>query len=63
MKVSKPKPLVELLKTELAQAGKINHYSFTSDLERITQRVNDDFDTIPNLASAEDIEQWLNQQG
>lgn len=43
------------------QVSKINHYSFTYDLERITQRVNDNFDTIPNLASAKDIEQWLMQ--
>lgn len=54
-----PKDLLKsFFLTKLSDA---NHYDFTYDLERMKQRIKGDFEIIPNLPNAKEIERWLMQ--
>lgn len=35
--------------------------AFNYDLDRMKERINDEFELVPNLSTAKDIEQWLMQ--
>ncbi|OOF85718.1 Panacea domain-containing protein [Rodentibacter ratti] len=45
----------------LTQKDKIKTTEFNYSLDRMKERINDEFELVPNLATAKDIEQWLMQ--